>query len=104
MATKANRKSNWTLAFLDREGRPVAIELYENPRDRHLTSKKFLHETATELAVVNEVEDLMRERVNMGSVYVVGIWAGHLTDFPQFIEKVRPRFYVYEGGNTHVVT
>ena len=114
MPTKKQKRpgSQWTVVFLNREGFPMPIQKLDRQGRPMGGVDRFLTDNNTERGLLNEVEAIMlevgrgkSEKVGLSSdVYVAGVWAGKHENFPHFIETIRPRFYVYEGGQTHIVT
>lgn len=97
----------WTLVFINREGQPLMFNAKPGWTERGPVDW-CSHEQGPEKDVVAFVEALMKQRTELSRLpplhtYAAGIWAGKLRDKSD-LSTIRPRFYVYEGGQTHVVT
>lgn len=96
----------WTVVFMNREGQPLMFNAKPGWTDRGPVDW-CSHEQGPEKNVVNFIEDLMKghtelSRLPPAGTHAAGIWPGKLREKDD-LEKVRPRFYVYEGGQSHVV-
>jgi hypothetical protein len=96
----------WTVVFMNREGLPLMFNAKPGWTERGPVDW-CTYEQGPEKDVVNFFEYLMKSRTELSRLpplhtYAAGIWPGKLRDKSD-LETVRPRFYVYEGGNTHVV-
>jgi hypothetical protein len=97
----------WTVAFLNREGQPLMFNSKPGSTERGPVDW-CSYEQGPELAVSNFFESMMRHitelsRLPPARTYAVGIWPSKLKNKSD-LETIRPRFYVYEGGQTHTVT
>ncbi len=95
---KPPKKSWWTLVALNREGLPVSPGGQFN---------NFVQVHKSEKVVTEDIENMwkLQHELMPSDVYVIGIWPGQLSSRHgrEEIERIKPKFYVYEGGNTHVV-
>ena len=92
---------------MNREGQPLLFNARPGWTDRGAVDW-YTHENGPELQIVNFIENLMKGRTDLSRMppagtHVAGIWAGEIKNKSD-LEKIRPRFYVYEGGQSHVVT
>lgn len=104
---KARPDPWWTVVFLDHEGRPLMFNAKPGWTDRGPVDW-CSYEQGPELAVVSFFEHIMKHftelsRLPPAGTHAVGIWPSKLKNKSD-IETIRPRFYVYEGGQTHTVT
>ena len=99
---KFTSRLTWTVAFLNREGTLLRIQPGNRPAIR---------QTGTEQEITREVEDVMRagswDDVGLpGSTYAAFVMKGDVYDneVESKVESTKPKFIVYEGGHTTVVT
>lgn len=98
------KKKTWTIVFLNREGMPIPFERLGEVVDHFV-------DVSYERQLLQELQDAMRnvggEHGAPSKAYAVGVWEGDIAK-GRFtlatLEKHRPKFYVYEGGSTTVVT
>lgn len=108
MASRKKRDPWWTVVFMNREGQPLLFNAKPGWTDRGDVDW-YTHENGPETNIVKFIEHLMKGRATELSrlppvgTHAAGIWAGEIKNKSD-LEKIRPRFYVYEGGQTHVVT
>ena len=86
------RKKWWTLAWLTREGQP-------HPAHRH---DNFTQVYKDERVLLADLSYGMTH-FNPHGAYVASAWEGRLTE-EQAMKSRRPKFYVWENGDAHVLT
>lgn len=91
MAEAKSRKRWWTLAWLTREGQPHPAHRPENFSQVYKDERVLLADLSYGMTHSNR------------GAYVAAAWEGRLTE-GQAMESRRPKFYVWENGDAHVLT
>lgn len=86
------KKRWWTLAWLTREGQPHPAHRHDNFSQVYKDERVLLADLSYGMT-----------HFNPHGAYVASAWEGQLTE-EQAMKSRRPKFYVWENGDAHVLT